>query len=344
MKAVYLESHGKPDSVKVGSFDDPKPKADEVIVRMVAASVNHVDLYMRDSGVGITHELPLIMGVDGAGIIEDANGAENVKRGDRVAIFPATYCGRCPRCVEGEQVLCDHVNFFGENRNGTFAEYIALPRGNVFAAPKNARLSDVAALPVAYLTAWRMMFTKGGIEPGQKVLIFGVGGGVSLATLQLAKLVGAQVAVTSTSNDKLEKAKAIGADIAIATGKDVVGEIMHWTGKQGVDLVIDNVGEATWPSGLRSLRKGGRIVCCGSTSGGAPSAELQRLFVRQISVHGSSLANPSDFKKLLAVVDSGKLKPIIDRSFALDDAKDALARLEARGQFGKITLNIGKEE
>jgi len=344
MKAVYLDGHGKPEFLKIGSFPDPKPVAGEVVVRMIAASVNHVDLYMRDSGAGISHELPLVMGVDGAGVVEDPNGAANVKKGDRVAIFPATYCGRCPRCVEGEQVLCDHVNFFGENRHGTFAEYIALPAANVFAAPSSVTLSEIAALPVAYLTAWRMIFSKGAIEPGQKVLIFGVGGGVSLAALQLAKLAGAQVAVTSTSVEKLEKAKALGADLAVATDGDVVGEIMRWTDKQGVDLVIDNVGEATWPKGLRSLRKGGRIVCCGSTSGGAPSAELQRLFVRQISVHGSSLANPADFKKLLAVIASGKLKPLIDRSYKLDDAKDALARLEQRGQFGKITLNIGKED
>jgi len=344
LKAVYLTSHGKPDSLTVGFFDDPTPASGEIVVRMATASVNHVDLYMRDSGVGIRHSLPLVMGVDGAGTVEDCNGQQEWKRGDRVVIFPAVYCGRCRQCVAGEQILCDTVGFLGENRHGTFGEYVAIPSANLFRAPDALKLSEIAAVPVAYLTAWRMLFSKGGLGPGQKVLIFGIGGGVSLAALQLAKLAGADVAVTSTSLGKRQRALDYGADYAWSTDDDVVAEVMRWTGRSGVDLVIDNVGKATWGKGLRSLKKGGSIVCCGATSGGDPPADLQRLFVRQIAVMGSSLANPSDFDRLLAVIASGRLRPVIDRSFALDEVVDALARIENREQFGKVTLRISESE
>lgn len=343
MRAAFITGHGGNDVVSVGPRPDPVRAPGEVLVRLRAATLNRVDLYMRDSGAGITHRLPQIMGVDGAGVVEEVDPQEKgITVGQRVVLHPAIVCGRCEFCQSGEQVLCTAIQYLGEHRDGTLAEFVSVPAENVFPMPPELDFAEASALGVAYLTAWRMVFTKARVRPWETVLIFGIGSGVSLAALQLVKMVGARALVTSRDPDKLARAEALGADAGInGRTEEVAGRVGELTGGRGVDVVIENVGEAVWPAALRSLVRGGRVVTCGATSGDHPSADLRRLFIRQLQVLGSTLGTFSEFRDLLEVCGRGAVRPIIDARYALEDIHAALDRLEAGGQFGKIAVEIG---
>lgn len=342
MKAVYIDSHGSRESAKIGEFPAPERAPGEVLVRVRAAAVNRVDLYMRNSGAGITHTLPQVMGLDGVGEVVEAGPGSGLQSGQRVIIYPAAFCGRCEYCIAGEQPYCEAIAFAGEHRHGTFAEYVAMPAASVLPISDSLDFSTAAALPTAYLTAWRMVFTKGQVQAGQVVAVFGIGGGVAVATLQLAKLAGARVIVTSSSDDKLARAAALGADETInhVTENNVARRILELTGGRGADVVFDNVGEATWETSLRAVAKGGRVVTCGATTGGNPPADLQRVFVRQIQILGSTLGTVAEFRALLRVVEQRQIIPVIDRTFSLDEAREALDYLEKQQQFGKILLTV----
>ena len=342
MKAVYLTGHGGNEVVCVGERPMPTRGPGEVLVRMHAATLNRVDLYMRDSGAGIRHQIPQTLGLDGCGVVEDVDANDPLLRpGMPVVLHPAIACGRCEFCMRGNDVLCTRVSYLGEHRDGTLAEVVCLPARNVF--PKPAALSDVqaAALGVNHLTAWRMLFTQARVQPGETVLIFGIGGGVSLAALQLCQLIGARTLVTSRSDDKLQRALALGAHHAINghTG-DIAKQVMGLTDGRGVDVVIENVGEAVWASALKSLVRGGRLVTCGATTGDQPGADLRRLFIRQLQIYGSTLGTLAEFRDLLRAVDTHGLQPVIDRVYPLDQARDALDRLASGEQFGKVGITL----
>ena len=342
MHAVYLRSHGETDSVVVAERPLPQPAAGQVRVHVECAACNHVDLYMRNSGKGITHALPLILGVDGAGSV-DAIGAgiDNWRAGDRVVIYPAQTCGHCEFCRSGQQMLCLKCKVVGEHIDGTFAEFVCVDESTLFALPDDIAFDVAATLPTAYLTAWRMIMTQARVQPAETVLIHGIGGGVALASMQMAQLAGARVIVTSSSDDKLERARQLAAERGVNHRReDVVAAVMEFTRGRGVDVVIDNVGEASWPASLRAVRRGGRIVTCGATSGPQPSADLQRVFIRQIQISGSTLGTHDEFRALLAAVAQRQIVPVIDRSFDFDEAEHALTWLEQGRQFGKLTLKI----
>ncbi len=344
MKAAFLTVHGGNEAVCFGERPDPKRGRGEVLVRMKAATLNRVDLYMRDSGAGITHELPLVMGVDGAGIVEEIDDGETLLRpGQRVLLYPGIYCGRCEFCRRGEPILCTLLALLGEHRDGCFAEWVSLPAANALPIPDDFDFAEAAALGVNHLTAWRMLFTKARLQPWETVLIFGIGGGVSLAALQLAKSIGATAIVTSRDGAKLERALALGADHAIDGGRidELPKRVMALTGGRGVDVVIENVGAAVWAAALKSLVRGGRIVTCGATSGDQPTADLRRVFIRQLQVLGSTLGNPDELASLLAVCGRGAVRPVIDSRYDLADVHAALDRLESGAQFGKVALTIG---
>lgn len=313
-----------------------------VLVKITAASLNRVDLYMRDSGVGITHSLPMVMGVDGAGMVAECDPEETrLRPGQPVLIYPALWCGRCPYCLRGDPVLCQSVRILGEHGDGTLAQYVSVPAANVVAVPETFSDAQAACLPVAYLTAWRMVVTKAAVKPTDTVLIFGIGGGVSLAALQICRLLGARVIVTSGHDRKLEQALALGADLALHHGRDdVVAMVMAATDKRGVDVVVENVGHATWDVAQRVVGRGGTIVTCGATSGGEVMTDLRRLFIRQISVLGSTLGNPGELLDLVQAVGRHRLLPVIDSTFALSDIHAALARLESAEQMGKIVVSL----
>lgn len=346
MKAAYLSSHGDKRVVSVGQRPPPVRAPGQVRVRLHAATLNRVDLYMRDSGAGITHQLPQIMGVDGAGVIDAVDAGEALLRpGQRVLLHPGIACGRCEFCLRGDEVLCTHYRILGEHRDGTFAQQVCVPARNVVALPDDWSYAEGAALGVGHLTAWRMLVTQARLQPWETVLIFGIGGGVSLAGLQLAKALGARAIVTSRHADKLERARALGADHTIdSSGEDVARAALAATGGRGVDVVFENVGAAAWPAALKSLVRGGRLVLCGATSGDQPGADLRRLFIRQLRVIGSTMGTLAELHRLLAFCQRHGVRPLIDQRFALDDVHAALERLESGRQFGKIALAIDPTE
>jgi len=340
MKAVVLEQRGK-QGLRIGDAADPSPAPGEAVMKVKAAAINRVDLYMRDSGAGISHELPIILGVDGAGEIVEAPKGSVLKPGDEVILYPMAYCGMCRACRAGDQPNCARFNIAGETRNGTFAEFIAMPERCFLPKPAEISFPAAATLPVAYLTAWRMMFGKAPLMPSETVLIAGVGGGVSSACLQMAKMIGASAIVTSSSADKLQWAAGLGADAGIDyTSEKVARRVMEITGGAGVDMVIDNVGEASWGDSLRSLRRGGRLITCGATTGAHPSADIQRLFARQLAVYGSTMGNLEEFRQLIDVTARGRITPLIEKAYALNEIEQAFERMEKGAQRGKLVIDL----
>ncbi len=340
MKAVVLEERGA-QGLRYGAFADPAPVAGEAVMRVRAAAVNRVDLYMRDDGRGIRHELPLVLGVDGVGEIVEAPSGSGLTPGLPAILYPAGFCGDCRFCLAGDQPLCESVAYAGEHRHGTFAEYVAMPARCFLPLPDGLDPLQAATLPVAYLTAWRMLFGKRALGPGETVLIMGVGGGVSAACLQLAKRVGARALVTSSSAEKLAKAAELGADAGLDyTREPVAKRVLELTGGAGVDMVIDNVGAASWGESLRALRRGGRIVTCGATTGDQPPAELRRLFIRQLEIYGSTLGSVEELRRLLALVAAGELRPVVDSVLPLSEVAAAFERVAGGQQFGKVVLRI----
>lgn len=340
MKAVVLDHRGE-HGVQLRDFPDPEPASDESVMRVVAAGLNRVDLYVRDSGAGITQTLPLVLGVEGAGETVAAEPGSGLKPGMKVVLYSEAFCGKCRYCLAGDQPLCETVRISGEHRHGTFAEYIAMPSRCFFPLPDDANLQEAGVLMSAYLTAWRMLFGKKPLRPGESLLVVGIGGGVAVACLQLARLVGARVFVTSSSDDKLQRAAALGAERGVNYRADRVSKrILEMTGGAGVDMVIDSVGEASWGESLRSLRRGGRLITCGATTGSNPPSDIQRLFIRQLEIYGSTGGSITEFRELLQVYNRGLLRPVIDSKFALHDIHAAFDRLAKGEQFGKISLLI----
>ncbi|WP_231711449.1 zinc-binding dehydrogenase [Xanthobacter dioxanivorans] len=342
MRAVFLTGHGGNAMVEIGERPMPERRPGEAMVRILGAGLNRVDLYMRDSGAGITHKLPLIMGLDGAGEIVDLDAAEpRLKLGQKVIVHPGVGCGRCEFCQRGEHVLCTSMQLMGEHRDGLLCDYVSVPVQNVFPMPAGFDVVEAACLGTAPLTAWRMVFTKARVQPHESVLIFGIGGSVSLSALRFVKMTGARAIVTSRDPRKRDRALALGADAAIdGTGVDIAGRVMELTDGRGVDVVIENVGEAVWPFALKSLVRGGRIVTCGATSGDRPSADLRRMFIRQLQVLGSTHGTFAEFSSLLAVCGRGLFRPIMDSRFPVGQAHAALDRLEQGAQFGKVGIEM----
>lgn len=341
MRAAYLNGHGGNEVVMLGDRPQPGRGRGEVLVRMRAGGLNRVDLYMRNSGAGITHNLPMIMGLDGAGIVEEADPESRFRPGDAVLLYPARTCNRCEFCRRGEDVLCTSVRYLGEHIDGTLCDFVCVPEENLFRKPDHIGWTESASLAVAWLTAWRMIRTKAKVQPWETVLVFGIGGSISLAALQLLHAMGCRTLVTSRDETKLGLARELGADGCLATDDaDFSARLLDMTDGRGVDAVIENVGKAVWPLALKALVRGGRLVTCGATSGDDPSADIRRLFIRQLQVFGSTLGNRSEFAELLTIVERRALKPHIDSVFALADLHGALDRLESGAQTGKIAIDL----
>jgi NADPH:quinone reductase-like Zn-dependent oxidoreductase len=337
MKAAVLERRGA-EGVSWRDFSDPAPAPGESVLKVVASSLNRVDLYMRDNGGGITHTLPQVMGVEAAGEIVHAEPGSGLMVGMKAVLFPEAYCNRCRYCLAGDQPLCENVKIMGEHRHGGFAEYIAMPSRCFMPLPDDADLVAAGALMTGHLTAWRMLFGKKTLQPGESVLIVGIGGGVAVACLQLAKLAGARVFVTSSSDAKIERAIALGVSGGVNYQRDRVSNAILQMSNGGVDMVIDSVGESSWGESLRSLRRGGRLVTCGATTGSNPPADLQRLFIRQLEIYGSTGGSLSEFRQLLDVFNRGLVRPVVDVTFAMADIRSAFEHLASGAQFGKISL------
>lgn len=340
MKAIRIEGHDGLDSIRCAEIEAPHRAGGEVLVNIKAAALNRVDLYMAGGGAGVTHSLPLILGLDGAGEVADP-GDSGLAVGSKVVLYPGIYCNVCEFCNRGEHSMCLSYKVFGEQINGTFREMMAVPARNCVPLPADADLVAAATLPTAYLTAWRMLFTKAKVQPGEDVLIFGIGGGVAAAALQLARMAGVRVLVTSRSPEKLDKALGMGAAVAIDGRGDIRAQVLKATGGRGVDAVIDNVGAATFGIGVRSLVRGGRVVTCGATTGGEMGNLLQLMFIRHLTFYGSSLGSKAEFQTLVNCFGRGDFKPLVDATYPMAEAVAAFRHLDADERMGKIMLTMG---
>ena len=339
MKAVVLAERGI-KGPEVQDIQPPQRPEGCVLVKMQAASLNRVDVYMRDNGAGITHSLPQIMGVDGIGEIFEVGEGSDYSVGEKVVIYPYLFCQKCEYCLDGNQPLCVNAKIYGEHIDGTFAEIVPVPEVSLARLNQDADPVKAATLGVTYLTAWRMMFGKVWLQPGQTILVAGAGGGVGAACVQLGHLAGLNVIATTTGN-KQEKLKEIGADYVIDYKEEKVTErVLEITNKRGVDLAIDCVGEASWSDTLKSLSRGGHVATCGATTGAHPSADLQRMFIRQLNVHGSTMASIKEFNHLISTYNHGHLDPLIDSVFEVDNVHKAFERLEHPERIGKVVLTF----
>lgn len=343
MEAVVLHERSAAGP-RLTRIDPPSRFEDGVLVRMLAASVNRVDLYMRDSGAGITHELPLVMGVDGVGEVLEAGSSSAFRSGDRVILYPYDFCGRCRYCLAGDQPLCTRAHIFGEHVDGTFAQVMAVPERALVRLSPGADLHQAATLGVAYLTAWRMIFGKVATGPGQIVFIQGAGGGVAYAAMQLARMAGARVIVSTSGAEKLAHFRELGLEAVDYRDGDMVKQVLSLTEGEGADLVIDNVGEKTWGASLRVVARGGHLATCGATTGAHPSADIQRLFVRQLSIHGSTMGSLEEFRRLVRAFETGAFVPPVDRVYPLAEVPAAFARLEEADRMGKIVISIAEPQ
>ena len=318
MKAIRIHEDGGPEVLRYEDAPDPEPGPGEVVVRLRAASLNHLDLWVRKGLPSVPK--PRILGADGAGV--------RVDTGEPVVINPGIEHG-------------DDIHVIGEHTEGTHAQLVAVPETNVYPLPDGVSFEEAAAFPLVFETAYRMLVTRAGLTDGEWVLVWGIGGGVATAALQIAKALGARTIVTSSSDAKLERARELGADATVnhATG-DVPAAVKDATGGAGAHVVVEHVGEATWKTSLQAARTGGRIAVCGATSGPNPPAMLHRIWWKQLSVLGSTMGTRSDFEAVYELVASGRVRPIVDSVFPLAEARAAHERLEAGEQLGKIVLAI----
>ncbi len=351
MKALVLSGHG--DLSQLAVRDVPTPaiaRAGDVRVRLRAAALNHLDLWTVRGLPGLTLSFPHVVGGDGAGVVDSVGtGVARVAVGDRVMINPGISCYACEFCLAGEHSSCADYRLLGEHVPGTLAEYIVVPQENLAPMPTppapHSPLSwgEAAAFSLVTLTAWRMLVTRARVRPGEVVLIWGIGGGVSGTALKIAKLAGAFVIATSSSDEKLAAARAMGADHTLNHRMtDVVKAVRALTAKRGVDVVVENVGEATWEQSLRLLARRGRLITCGATTGPKVTIDLRRLFWHQWDIMGSTMGSADEFREIVRVLGQGHLRPTIDSTFPLERAHEAFKRMEQGAQMGKIVVEIGE--
>lgn len=340
MKALAFDQHGGLDRLRYRDVPDPVIGAGDVLVRVRAAALNHLDLFVREGLPGLKVPLPFWSGCDIAGDVAEVGAAvHGVAVGDRVAVNPNLNCGRCEFCVKGEHSLCVRFGLLGEHTHGGLAEYVRVEGSKVLPLPAHVAYEDAAAFILVNMTAWRMLVTQARLRAGEDVLIIGVGGGVSSAAVPIGKLCGARVWVTSSSDDKLARAHALGADECINYAReDWVKAVWERTGRRGVDVVVENVGAATWKGAIRSLVKGGRLVTCGATSGPIGETDIRQVFWKQISIIGSTMSTNAEFKDVLAQLFRGRLPSIVDSVLPLEDGVAAQQKLAEGKQFGKIVL------
>jgi NADPH:quinone reductase-like Zn-dependent oxidoreductase len=346
MKALAFQEHGGLDKLQYQDVADPKIGDGDVLVRVRAAALNHLDLFVREGLPGLTLPMPFWTGCDIAGDVAEVGAAvRDVTVGERVAVNPNLYDGRCEYCLRGEHSLCVRYGILGEHFPGTLAELVTVPVHNVLPMPTTTPAltwSEAAAFSLVTLTAWRMVVTRAQVQAGEWVLVWGIGGGVSLTALRIARLVGARVIATSSSDAKLARAKELGAEVTVNHRTQPVTQVVREvTGKRGVDVVVENVGEATWGDSLRCLAKGGRIVTCGGTSGPKLVTDVRPLFWHQYTILGSTMGNAAEYREVVRRLGQGELRPIIDATVPLGRACEAFERLARGDQIGKVTVEIG---
>ncbi len=343
MKSVRMHRHGGVDQLFFEDAEEPRcDGAGQAIVKLSAAALNHIDIWNRLGLTGARITMPHILGADGAGVVVDVSqGVQHVRIGNRVCLYPPTGCGQCEFCLTDRDFMCFRLRVLGERLAGTYAQYVKLPAQNCFPIPTGYSFEEAAAFPLVFITLWRMLITNARLEPGETVLILGIGGGVASASLQVAKKIGARVIVTSGSDEKLDRARVLGADSTINhASEDFVQAVQTLTDGQGADVVLDSIGGEFWRKSLAALARGGRLVTCGATAGGAPVDDIAAISSKELKIYGSTLGSREEFSQVINFLNSAKLKPVIDSIFPLENTARAQLHLENARQFGKIVLRI----
>jgi NADPH:quinone reductase-like Zn-dependent oxidoreductase len=340
MKAVRIHEFGGPEVLRYEDIPDAQPRKDQVLVRIKSCALNHLDIWVRKGLPGV--KLPHILGSDIAGeIVAVGEYVTGFTPGQRVVLAPMHFCNHCAKCAAGLQNQCPEFTALGNAVDGGYCELIAVPPVNVIPIPDNLDFIQAASVPLVFLTAWHMLVGRAGIRLGQTVLVLGAGSGVGIAAIQIAKLFHARVITTAGDEKKLEKARALGADFGINHYTQKISqEVRKITNKEGVDIVVEHVGTATWDESMKSLKPGGTIVTCGATTGLNAAFDLRFLFSRQLNFLGSYMGAMSELREVLGHVFAGRLKPVVDRTFPLQEARGAHEYMEKSQMFGKIVLNI----
>jgi len=340
MKAVVFNQHGGPEVLEYAETPDPTTKANEVLVEVKACALNHLDVWARGGLPGIEIPLPHILGNDIAGVVREVGELVSwVRTGDEVMLQPGVSCGHCAECLAGRDNLCRDYDILGYRRDGGYAQLVAAPAVNVIPKPKNLGWEEAAALPLVTMTAWHMLVTRAAVQPGEDVLIHAAGSGVGSIGIQVAKLRGARVIATASSDEKLAKAKELGADEVVNyTPDDWPKEVKRLTNRRGVDVVFEHTGTATWPGSIASLKSNGRLVTCGATSGFAAQTDIRQIFYRHLTILGSFMGSKSELLEAMKFIESGKIRAVVDQTLPLAEARRAHELMEDRAQFGKLVL------
>lgn len=345
MFAVRLHRTGGPEQLVYEEVPTPSPGRGQVLVKLRYAALNHRDIGLRAARAEAAW-LPFVLGSDGAGVVAEVGaGVTRATPGDEVVILPTIFCGVCAACLAGQHSLCvnfgANVGILGGPDDGTYAQYVVVPELNVYPRPKGLSWEEAAAFPLAGLTAYRLVVSRAGTKAGERVLIHGIGGGVATFALQIARASGARVFVTSGSDDKLARARELGAEAgANYRGPAWQEAALAWTEGQGFDLVVETIGAATWEASMRLVRPGGRIAICGSHAGNDATLNLRQLFWNQVTILGTTMGTASEFAALLGLLETGQVRPAVDRVFPLAEAGAAHRRMDEAEQLGKIVLEI----
>jgi NADPH:quinone reductase-like Zn-dependent oxidoreductase len=355
MRAVRLYGHGGTDMLRLEDAPLPRAGDGDVLVRVAYCGLNRSDLNLRrgtyyglEAAAGQVGwrqspmRFPLVPGSDIAGLVaQTGRHVSALHEGDAVVLYPYVACGVCTECRRGNDHLCPDVEYLGSERDGGYAEFIAVPARIAYRVPAGVPLEHAAALPVNFLTAWHMLVTRGGLRSGETILVTGASGGVGSACLQISRLLNTRSLAVVGSREKARRVLEIGADAAVVMGQDdLPAAVRRFTGGGGVDMAVEVVGAATWNGSLRALRPEGRLVVCGAVSGAVVETDLKLIYLHHLSVIGSTMGNPAEFKHVLGLLGSGAVRPVIDRIYPLAEAAEAQRRLENREQFGKVLLEV----
>ncbi|HZG54655.1 MAG TPA: zinc-binding dehydrogenase [Pyrinomonadaceae bacterium] len=340
MKATIFRRHGGAEVLEYADVDEPRIRANEVLVEVRACALNHLDVWARKGLPGIEIPLPHILGNDIAGVVREAGEVVDwVKPGEEVLLQPGVSCGHCAECLRGTDNLCAAYDMLGYRRDGGYAQLVAAPAVNVIRKPRNLSWEEAAALPLVTVTAWHMLVTRAAVQPGEDVLIHAAGSGVGSIGIQIAKLRGARVIATAGSDEKLEKARALGADDTVNyTRADWPKEVRRLTDRKGVEVVFEHTGAETWPGSIAALARDGRLVTCGATSGYDARTDLRQVFYRHLSLLGSFMGSKAELLDAMKFVERGSIRAVVDRTLPLAEARRAHELMEDRAQFGKLVL------
>ena len=339
MPAVVIHEHGGPEKLTFKEVPVPEIGPDEILLQVKALALNHLDLWVRQGWPGLKLSMPHILGSDAAGLVAETGAlVTHVQVGDRVLLAPGWGCGTCHACLNGDDNLCADYKMLGESAPGVYARYVKAPASNAFPIPEGLSFEEAAAVPLVFLTAWHMLVHQVQVQPGEDVLVLAAGSGVGSAAVQIAKLFGARVIATASSAAKMKKARELGADEVINyQEKDFLQEVRRLTDRRGVDVVVEHVGKTTWEKSLRALKKGGRLVTCGATTGYDPVTDLRHVFFRELRIFGNFMGRKEGLLRALRFFPQ-QLKPVVDTVLPLKEARQAHERLKRREQFGKVVL------